>query len=144
MNLIKKNTFVLPKSATSTNNCNNITSLSYIEPIKLLCMIHYYKLTLSMTSLWRHNLHFSPFLPLLFVRVYAPNNMKLTHKHKHSNSQTITQTPRYKNKRTYGNVHVFFLYKQPEKDLSLKSCLNFSRFLRSKLLNLTRKEYKKA
>ena len=40
-----------------------------------------------------------------------------------------------------------FLYKQPEKDLSLKSCLNFSRFLRSKLLkipsilvNLTRKQ----
>ena len=30
----------------------------------------------------------------------------------------------------------FFLYKQPEKDLSLKSCLNFSRFLRSKLLKL--------
>ena len=27
-----------------------------------------------------------------------------------------------------------FLYKQPEKDFSLKSCLNFLRFLRSKLL----------
>ena len=49
------------------------------------------------------------------------------------------------------DVIALFSYKQPERDLSFKTCLNFSRFLRSKLLkiplvlvNLTRKQLKKA
>ena len=50
----------------------------------------------------------------------------------------------------FNHLH-FLLYNQPEKDLSLKSCLNFSQFLCSELLNiplilvnLTGKQWKKA
>ena len=57
----------------------------------------------------------------------------------------------YQSMSTILTVQYTFFYKQPKSGLNFKSCLNFLRFLRSKLLeipwilvNLTRKQWKKA
>ena len=99
---------------------------------------------LSFLRKWIHSI----FIRYVYHLSFLHNHDQIWRIQLRENKRLCTQVVPRMNSR--GFMNTLLLYKQPEKDLSLKSCLNFSRFLRSKLLkiplilvNLTRNSRKK-